>query len=128
MSREGHRKIMAKFACPERFTAIISQFHDGLTGRVQNDGEASGAFPAFWLRHSSASCFQPCSLMPSVSVRKEYSSDTEQMGSFQPVSSASSRHGERDNLQTNNGCRRLCPQRHHLGEDAREHRRAVWAM
>ncbi|KAI8481625.1 Dynein heavy chain 1, axonemal [Branchiostoma belcheri] len=45
VSREGLWKIMAKFGCPERFTSMIRQFHEGMTARVQDDGETSTAFP-----------------------------------------------------------------------------------
>ena len=39
VSREGLWKIMAKFGCPAKFIAMVRQFHDGMLGRVQNDGE-----------------------------------------------------------------------------------------
>ena len=47
VSREGLWKIMAKFDCPNRFFAIIRQFHDGMTASlsVENDGKTSDAFP-----------------------------------------------------------------------------------
>ena len=45
VSREGLRKIMAKFGCPAKFIAMVRQFHDGMLARVQNDGEFSDQFP-----------------------------------------------------------------------------------
>ena len=45
VSREGFWKIMAKFGCPDKFIAMVRQFHDGMLARVQNDGEFSGPFP-----------------------------------------------------------------------------------
>ena len=45
VSREGLRKIMAKFGCPAKFIAMVWQFHDGMLARVQNDGKFSDPFP-----------------------------------------------------------------------------------
>ena len=45
VSREGLWKIMAKFACPAKFIAMVQQFHDGMLTRIQNDGEFSEPFP-----------------------------------------------------------------------------------
>ena len=45
VSREGLWKIMAKFGCPAKLTAMVRQFHDGMLARVQNDGEFSDPFP-----------------------------------------------------------------------------------
>jgi hypothetical protein len=42
--REGLWKIMAKFGCPEKFIAMVRQFHDGMNARVQDDGEYSEPF------------------------------------------------------------------------------------
>lgn len=42
--REGLWKIMAKFGCPEKFIAMVRQFHDGMNARVQDDGEYSDPF------------------------------------------------------------------------------------
>ena len=36
---------MAKFGCPTKFIAMVSQFYDGMLARVQNDGEFSDPFP-----------------------------------------------------------------------------------
>ena len=44
VSREGRRKIMAKFGCPPRFISTVRQFHDGMQARVQNVGEFSEHF------------------------------------------------------------------------------------
>jgi len=45
VSRTGLWKIMAKFGCPETFTNIVRQFHDGMMARVLDDGETSSDFP-----------------------------------------------------------------------------------
>ena len=39
VSREGLWKIMTKFGCPDKFIAMLWQFHDGMLAKVQNDGE-----------------------------------------------------------------------------------------
>ena len=39
VSRDGHRKIITKFACPLRFLALVRQYHNDIQVRVQNDGE-----------------------------------------------------------------------------------------
>ena len=41
VSRDGLRKIMAKFGCQPRFIAMVRQFLHGMQARVQNDGELS---------------------------------------------------------------------------------------
>ena len=38
-------KIMAKFGCPEKFIAMVRQFHDGMQASVQDNGEHSSSFP-----------------------------------------------------------------------------------
>ena len=45
VSREGLRKIMAKFGCPAEFIAMVQQFHDGMLAKVQTDGEFSDPLP-----------------------------------------------------------------------------------
>ena len=42
VSRDGLWKIMAKFGCPPRFTAMVR--HYDMQARVQNDGEFSKPF------------------------------------------------------------------------------------
>ena len=42
--RERLWKIMAKFGCPTKFTAMVKQFHDGMNARVQDNGEYSLPF------------------------------------------------------------------------------------
>ena len=42
---EGSWKLMAKFACPTKFIAMVRQLHDGMLARVQNGGEFSDPFP-----------------------------------------------------------------------------------
>nr|VZI29872.1 unnamed protein product [Spirometra erinaceieuropaei] len=44
MNREGLWKIMHKFGCPERFTQMVRQLHDGMMARVTNNGAVSEAF------------------------------------------------------------------------------------
>ncbi|BHF58342.1 hypothetical protein SprV_0100129400 [Sparganum proliferum] len=43
-NREGLWKIMQKFGCPERFTQMGRQFHDGMMTCVTDDGAVSEAF------------------------------------------------------------------------------------
>nr|VZI44911.1 unnamed protein product [Spirometra erinaceieuropaei] len=42
--REGLWKIMQKFGCPERFTQMVRQLHDGMMARVTDNGAVSEAF------------------------------------------------------------------------------------
>ena len=42
--REGLWKIMAKFGCPDKFIAMVQQFHDGMCATVQEDGQHSDPF------------------------------------------------------------------------------------
>nr|VZI11165.1 unnamed protein product [Spirometra erinaceieuropaei] len=44
VNREGLWKIMQKFGCPERFTQMVRQLHDGMMARVTDNGAASEAF------------------------------------------------------------------------------------
>ena len=44
VNRDGLWKIMAKFDCPPRFTAMVRQFYDGMQARVQNDRVFSEPF------------------------------------------------------------------------------------
>ena len=44
VSREGLWKIMAKYGRPQKFIAIVRQFHDGMMARVQDNGEISQPF------------------------------------------------------------------------------------
>nr|VZI41563.1 unnamed protein product [Spirometra erinaceieuropaei] len=37
-------KIMQKFGCPERFTQMVRQLHDGMMARVTDNGAVSEAF------------------------------------------------------------------------------------
>nr|VZI47363.1 unnamed protein product [Spirometra erinaceieuropaei] len=41
---EGLWKIMQKFGCPERFTQMVRQLHDGMIARVTDNGAVSEAF------------------------------------------------------------------------------------
>ncbi|KAF7245900.1 PAX-interacting protein 1 [Varanus komodoensis] len=45
VSREGLWCIMSKFGAPDRFILMVRQFHDSMTARVLDNGEASEAFP-----------------------------------------------------------------------------------
>nr|VZI47838.1 unnamed protein product [Spirometra erinaceieuropaei] len=44
VNREGLWKIMQKFGCPERFTQVVRQLHDGMMARVTDNGAVSEAF------------------------------------------------------------------------------------
>nr|VZI14293.1 unnamed protein product [Spirometra erinaceieuropaei] len=44
VNREGLWKIMQKFGCPERFTQMVRQLHDGMMARVTDNGAVSKAF------------------------------------------------------------------------------------
>nr|VZI17359.1 unnamed protein product [Spirometra erinaceieuropaei] len=44
VNREGLWKIMQKFGCPERFTQMVRQLHDGMMARVTENGAISEAF------------------------------------------------------------------------------------
>ena len=44
ISRDGLRKILAKYGCQEKFTSIVWQFHDGMRAHVQDNGDISEAF------------------------------------------------------------------------------------
>ncbi|BHF85349.1 hypothetical protein SprV_1002851200 [Sparganum proliferum] len=44
VNREGLWKIMQKFGCPERFTQMVRQLHDGIVARVTDNGAVSEAF------------------------------------------------------------------------------------
>nr|VZI37256.1 unnamed protein product [Spirometra erinaceieuropaei] len=44
VNREGPWKIMQKFGCPERFTQMVRQLHDGMMARVTDNGAVSEAF------------------------------------------------------------------------------------
>nr|VZI34581.1 unnamed protein product [Spirometra erinaceieuropaei] len=44
VNREGLWKIMQKFGCPEQFTQMVRQLHDGMMARVTDNGAVSKAF------------------------------------------------------------------------------------
>nr|VZI14470.1 unnamed protein product [Spirometra erinaceieuropaei] len=44
VNREGLWKIMQKFGCPERFTQMVRQLHDGMMARVTDNAAVSEAF------------------------------------------------------------------------------------
>ncbi|BHF60680.1 hypothetical protein SprV_0100364500 [Sparganum proliferum] len=44
VNHEGLWKIMQKLDCPERFTQMMRQFHDGMMARVTDSGAVSKAF------------------------------------------------------------------------------------
>nr|VZI46445.1 unnamed protein product [Spirometra erinaceieuropaei] len=44
VNREGLWKIMQKFGCPERFTRMVRQLHDGMMARVTDNGAVSEVF------------------------------------------------------------------------------------
>ena len=41
VSRAGFWKNMAKYGCPDKFIALVCQFHDGMLVRVTDDGDSS---------------------------------------------------------------------------------------
>ncbi|VDM00195.1 unnamed protein product [Schistocephalus solidus] len=44
VNRDGLWKVMQKFDCPELFTHMVRQLHDGMTARVTDNGTVSEAF------------------------------------------------------------------------------------
>ncbi|VDL98580.1 unnamed protein product [Schistocephalus solidus] len=44
VNRDGLWKVMQKFGCPERFTHMVRQRHDGITAHVTDNGTVSEAF------------------------------------------------------------------------------------
>nr|VZI05408.1 unnamed protein product [Spirometra erinaceieuropaei] len=44
VNRKGLWKIMQKFGCPERFTQMVRQLHDGMMARVTDNGAVSEVF------------------------------------------------------------------------------------
>nr|VZI21243.1 unnamed protein product [Spirometra erinaceieuropaei] len=44
VNRDGLWKIMQKFGCPERFTQMVRQLHDGMMARITDNGAVSEAF------------------------------------------------------------------------------------
>ncbi|VDL99513.1 unnamed protein product [Schistocephalus solidus] len=44
LNRDGLWKVMQTFGCPERFTHMVRQLHDGMTARVTDNGTVSEAF------------------------------------------------------------------------------------
>ncbi|VDM00421.1 unnamed protein product [Schistocephalus solidus] len=44
VNRDGLWKVIQKFGCPERFTQMVRQLHDGMTARVTDNGTVSEAF------------------------------------------------------------------------------------
>nr|VZI42022.1 unnamed protein product [Spirometra erinaceieuropaei] len=44
VNRKGLWKIMQKFGCPEQFTQMMRQLHDGMMARVTDNGAVSEAF------------------------------------------------------------------------------------
>ncbi|VDL89511.1 unnamed protein product [Schistocephalus solidus] len=44
VNRYGLWKVMQTFGCPERFTHMVRQIHDGMTARVTDNGTVSEAF------------------------------------------------------------------------------------
>nr|VZI18812.1 unnamed protein product [Spirometra erinaceieuropaei] len=44
VNREGLWRIMQEFGCPERFTQMVRQLHDGMLARVTDNGAVSEAF------------------------------------------------------------------------------------
>ncbi|XP_078593825.1 uncharacterized protein LOC144871797 [Branchiostoma floridae x Branchiostoma japonicum] len=44
VNRKGLWKILKKFGCPDKLTALIASFHEGMQARVQENGDASDPF------------------------------------------------------------------------------------
>ncbi|ROT78369.1 hypothetical protein C7M84_002918 [Penaeus vannamei] len=44
VNRNGLWKILQKFGCPDKLTALIASFHNGMQARVQENGDASDPF------------------------------------------------------------------------------------
>ena len=44
VNRIGLWKILQKFGCPDKITALIASFHDGMQARVQENGDTSDPF------------------------------------------------------------------------------------
>ena len=44
VNRNGLWKILQKSGCPDKLTALIASFHDGMQARVQENGDASDPF------------------------------------------------------------------------------------
>lgn len=51
---------MAKYRCPQKFISLVRQFHDGMQGRVRDNGETSTPLPV------STSVMQGCALTPTM--------------------------------------------------------------
>ena len=52
-------RIMAKYGCPSKFSAVVRQLHDGMLVRVQDNRETSKPF----LASSDVPLHQPCSVL-----------------------------------------------------------------
>ncbi|VDL94785.1 unnamed protein product [Schistocephalus solidus] len=44
VNRDGLWNVMQKFGCPERFTHMVRQLHDGMTAHVTDNGTVTEAF------------------------------------------------------------------------------------
>jgi len=44
VNREGLWKVLSKIGCPAKFIAIVRSFHDGMMGRVSDNGATSDSF------------------------------------------------------------------------------------
>ncbi|VDL89948.1 unnamed protein product [Schistocephalus solidus] len=44
VNHDGMCKVLQKFGCPEQFTRMVRQLHDGMTARVTDNGTVFEAF------------------------------------------------------------------------------------
>nr|VZI24621.1 unnamed protein product [Spirometra erinaceieuropaei] len=85
VNREGLWKIMQKFGCPERFTQMVRQLHDGMMARVTDNGAVSEAFAVtngvnqgcVLALPSSVLCSLPCCWTPTATNALESASSIE---------------------------------------------------
>ena len=76
VGRQGLWKILGKVGCPDKIINIIRSFHDGMVGRVIDEGTISDPFPVnngtwqSWHLCCSASSFLQCFMTPSKTATK----------------------------------------------------------
>ncbi|BHF85232.1 hypothetical protein SprV_1002839500 [Sparganum proliferum] len=76
VNREGLWKIMQKFGCPERFTQMVRQLHDGMMARVTDNGAVSEAFAVTnGMKQGCGLAPTPFSLMFSAMLMDAYRGD-----------------------------------------------------
>nr|VZI50330.1 unnamed protein product [Spirometra erinaceieuropaei] len=76
VNREGLWKIMQKFGCPEQFTQMVRQLHDGMMARVTDNGAVSEAFAVTnGVKQGCVLAPTLCSLMFSVMLMDAYNDE-----------------------------------------------------